>query len=131
MVVLITTADTVDDSDTLWSGAVLEDNLAFGRAGSTTESLEFEAGDDIIVALVAVLRDGSRVKGIKTGGYDYGTNFYLNYFILLLKINGIWFAEFLANPALASGKMDALFTVYYWNIGHCLWESNIDRRSCF
>jgi len=127
MVVLIPTANTMNYGDTLRCGAILEHNVAFCGTGGADQSLKFKAGDNIIEALVAILRDRRGVEDIIARGYDNGGYLYLDNLVSLLKINGPGGAKLFTSPALTLQEISAVFAVDDRDIGYRLGERSIYR----
>src|SRR4030043_949394 len=127
MIVLIAATNTVKNGDALRSRAILKHNVSPGWPRGANQPFKLKAGDDVIQLLVAVVVNRCRVKSIKASGDDYGAHLHLHNFILLFKIDGSDFAEFLAGTTFALQEIDAVLTVN--DREHCVYFRSEEHTS--
>ena len=79
--------------------AIPQDDIAAGRAGRVAQALEFQVGEDVRQAAIAILRDAAGIEQVLAGGQDDVANLDRHDLVFLVEIDGIGRAEFLAGLA--------------------------------
>src|SRR4030042_3111021 len=129
MIVFVTAADTMQDSDPFRRRAVLEYDFTFARAGGVPHPLKLDARNYVIIDSVAKLLYHRRFEGIEAGRYHDISDFNLDYFLFLLIVDSACLTELLAGAAFALEKEGTMRRVNHRHIGHGLRGRCIDCLS--
>src|SRR5664280_506756 len=131
MIIFIAAADAVQNGDRLWLLTIAQRHLARRWTCGVEKPLHLERIINAGILAVTVLNQRFCIHQIKAYRNNHCSDFYINKSILLLKINGLLFADFFAQTALALKKISTGIFINNWFLRHGLWKWNIDRLSFY
>jgi hypothetical protein len=100
-------------------------DFALVRPGSAQDTLEIQAGDDVLHLSIAIITTQPGIEGLKTRSKDNSTNVYLNLLRDLVKIYSLVFADTLADAAFLFFKVQTAL-IYVRNERDSLRVINMD-----
>ena len=129
VVVGVAAADAMDDAHALGRRAVAQHELSGGRPAGVQQPLDLQAGVDVRILAVAVVRDDRGIERLEAGGHDDRPDLVLLDPFLLVEAEGIPLAAGLdaALLALAAGDLEADLGIDHGHRRHGLGEGNPHR----
>jgi hypothetical protein len=101
--------------------------MGVGGPGGRQDALEFQRGHHIGIAAVTIFGLLTGVEDLEAGRQDHRADVQMHHPVGLGKIYGLGGAEFLAGPAFAFKKIDAVFLIYGIFQRHRLGIEDISR----